>query len=178
MAEEYVILVDENDQEVGQMEKMEAHRLGLLHRAFSILIFNDRGELLLQQRAAHKYHSPLLWTNTCCSHPRPQETVLDAAKRRLQEEMGMQANMQEVLHFLYEAKLDQGLSEHELDHVLVGYTNENPQINPEEVKAFKWIALEQLIQELEQNPDTFTIWFQILLRQHLETITIAANESM
>jgi isopentenyl-diphosphate delta-isomerase len=178
MAEEYVILVDENDQEVGQMEKMEAHRLGLLHRAFSILIFNDRGELLLQQRAAHKYHSPLLWTNTCCSHPRPQETVLEAAKRRLQEEMGMQANMQEVLHFLYEAKLDQGLSEHELDHVLVGYTNENPQINPEEVKAFKWIALEQLIQELEQNPDTFTIWFQILLRQHLETITIAANESM
>jgi isopentenyl-diphosphate delta-isomerase len=178
MAEEYVILVDQNDQELGQMEKMEAHRLGLLHRAFSILIFNERGELLLQQRAAHKYHSPLLWTNTCCSHPRPQETVLEAAKRRLQEEMGMQANMKEVFHFLYEATLDQGLSEHELDHVLVGYTNENPLINPEEVQAFKWIAMDQLLQELEQEPDSFTIWFQILLQQHLETITKAANESM
>jgi isopentenyl-diphosphate delta-isomerase len=104
--------------------------------------------------------------------------VLEAAKRRLQEEMGMQANMKEVFHFLYEATLDQGLSEHELDHVLVGYTNENPLINPEEVHAFKWIAMNQLIQELEQEPDSFTIWFQILLQQHLETITKAANESM
>ncbi|MEY4992346.1 MAG: hypothetical protein RI948_1225 [Bacteroidota bacterium] len=178
MPDEYVVLVDEQDQEIGQMEKMEAHRLGLLHRAFSILLFNSKGELLLQQRAAHKYHSPLLWTNTCCSHQRPGETTLLAAERRLREEMGMSAPMQTAFSFLYKANLDQGLSEHELDHVVFGYTNQDPIINPEEVQAFQWITIEQLSQQLKNNPQTLTVWFQILLEQHLEKITKAANESM
>jgi len=178
MPDEYVVLVDEQDQVIGQLEKIEAHELGLLHRAFSVLLFNDRGELLLQQRAAHKYHSPLLWTNTCCSHQRPNETTLMAAERRLKEEMGMSAPMQTAFKFQYKATLDQGLTEHELDHVLFGYTNQDPNINPEEVAAFRWISMAQLLQELQSKRDSFTIWFQILLDQHLEKITKAANESM
>jgi isopentenyl-diphosphate delta-isomerase len=178
MPDEYVVLVDEQDQVIGQLEKIEAHELGLLHRAFSVLLFNDRGELLLQQRAAHKYHSPLLWTNTCCSHQRPNETTLMAAERRLKEEMGMSAPMQTAFKFQYKATLDQGLTEHELDHVLFGYTNQDPNINPEEVAAFRWISMDQLLQELQSKRDSFTIWFQILLDQHLEKITKAANESM
>jgi len=178
MPDEYVVLVDEQDQVLGQLEKIEAHELGLLHRAFSVLLFNDRGELLLQQRAAHKYHSPLLWTNTCCSHQRPNETTLMAAERRLKEEMGMSAPMQTAFKFQYKATLDQGLTEHELDYVLFGYTNQDPNINPEEVAAFRWISMAQLLQELQSKRDSFTIWFQILLDQHLEKITKAANESM
>jgi isopentenyl-diphosphate delta-isomerase len=178
MPDEYVVLVDEQDQVIGQLEKIEAHELGLLHRAFSVLLFNDRGELLLQQRAAHKYHSPLLWTNTCCSHQRPNETTLMAAERRLKEEMGMSAPMQTAFKFQYKATLDQGLTEHELDHVLFGYTNQDPNINPEEVAAFRWISMAQLLEELQSKRDSFTIWFQILLDQHLEKITKAANESM
>lgn len=178
MPDEYVVLVNEQDQVLGQLEKIEAHELGLLHRAFSVLLFNDRGELLLQQRAAHKYHSPLLWTNTCCSHQRPNETTLMAAERRLKEEMGMSAPMQTAFKFRYKATLDQGLTEHELDHVLFGYTNQDPNINPEEVAAFRWISMAQLLQELQSKRDSFTIWFQILLDQHLEKITKAANESM
>ncbi len=178
MPDEYVVLVNEQDQVLGQLEKIEAHELGLLHRAFSVLLFNDRGELLLQQRAANKYHSPLLWTNTCCSHQRPNETTLMAAERRLKEEMGMSAPMQTAFKFQYKATLDQGLTEHELDHVLFGYTNQDPNINPEEVAAFRWISMAQLLQELQSKRDSFTIWFQILLDQHLEKITKAANESM
>ena len=178
MPDEYVVLVNEQDQVLGQLEKIEAHELGLLHRAFSVLLFNDRGELLLQQRAAHKYHSPLLWTNTCCSHQRPNETTLMAAERRLKEEMGMSAPMQTAFKFQYKATLDQWLTEHELDHVLFGYTNQDPNINPEEVAAFRWISMAQLLQELQSKRDSFTIWFQILLDQHLEKITKAANESM
>jgi isopentenyl-diphosphate delta-isomerase len=178
MPDEYVVLVNEQDQVLGQLEKIEAHELGLLHRAFSVLLLNDRGELLLQQRAAHKYHSPLLWTNTCCSHQRPNETTLMAAERRLKEEMGMSAPMQTAFKFQYKATLDQGLTEHELDHVLFGYTNQDPNINPEEVAAFRWISMAQLLQELQSKRDSFTIWFQILLDQHLEKITKAANESM
>lgn len=178
MPDEYVVLVNEQDQDIGQLEKIEAHELGLLHRAFSVLLFNDRGELLLQQRAAHKYHSPLLWTNTCCSHQRPNETTLMAAERRLKEEMGMSAPMQTAFKFQYKATLDQGLTEHELDHVLFGYTNQDPNINPEEVAAFRWVSMDQLLQELQSKRDSFTIWFQILLDQHLEKITKAANESM
>lgn len=178
MPNEYVVLVDEQDQEIGQLEKIEAHRLGLLHRAFSVLIFNSKGELLIQQRAQHKYHSPLLWTNTCCSHPRPDETIAAAAKRRLQEEMGLDAYLKPAFYFLYEAKLDQGLTEHELDHVVFGYTNNEPNINPDEVVAFRWISIEQLLKERTTNPELFTVWFQILIDQHLEKIIKAANESM
>ncbi|MFM6946349.1 MAG: isopentenyl-diphosphate Delta-isomerase [Flavobacteriales bacterium] len=178
MPEEFVILVNEQDQEIGQIGKMEAHELGLLHRAFSVLIFNSKGELLLQQRAAHKYHSPLLWTNSCCSHQRPGETTLNAAKRRLQEEMGMHAHLNTAFHFIYLAKLDQGLTEHELDHVVFGYSNDNPQINTEEVEAYKWIGLSELLQDLEEFPHAYTAWFKILLSQHLEAISKAAYESV
>ena len=178
MPDEYVILVDEQDNEIGQLEKMEAHRLGLLHRAFSIILFNHKGEMLLQQRAAHKYHSPLLWTNTCCSHQRPGESCLAAAQRRLIEEMGMEVELSESFSFLYKAKLDQGLTEHELDHVFFGYTNQNPVINSEEVAAYKWISMEALLQDLDSSPEAYTEWFKILLNQHLEKITKAADESM
>lgn len=178
MPEEYVILVDEQDHEIGQSGKMEAHELGLLHRAFSILIFNSKGELLLQQRAAHKYHSPLLWTNSCCSHQRPGEQTLAAAKRRLQEEMGLQAQMKEAFQFIYQAKLDQGLTEHELDHVLIGTTDDNPIINPEEVAAYRWVGLTELVKNIEQEPQTYTVWFKILIQQHLEAISKAAYESV
>lgn len=178
MNEEYVILVNEDDRAIGQLEKMEAHRLGLLHRAFSVILFNSKGELLLQQRAAHKYHSPLLWTNACCSHPRPEESVLNAAKRRLQEEMGMTAKMQEGFHFIYKAKLDQGLTEHELDHVVFAYADQDPQINTEEVEAFKWTSLSDLLQDLEKYPHAYTAWFKILLNQHLEALSKAAYESV
>jgi isopentenyl-diphosphate delta-isomerase len=178
MPDEYVILVDEQDSEIGQLEKMEAHRLGLLHRAFSIILFNHKGEMLLQQRAAHKYHSPLLWTNTCCSHQRPGESCLGAAQRRLIEEMGMEVELSESFSFLYKAKLDQGLTEHELDHVFFGYTNQNPVINTEEVAAYKWISMEGLLQDLDHSPEAYTEWFKILLNQHLEKITKAAYESV
>jgi len=178
MPDEYVILVDEQDNEIGQLEKMEAHRLGLLHRAFSIILFNHKGEMLLQQRAAHKYHSPLLWTNTCCSHQRPGESNQAAAKRRLNEEMGMEVELTESFSFLYKAKLDQGLTEHELDHVLFGYTNENPVINTEEVASYKWISMEALLHDLDGRPEAYTEWFKILLNQHLEKITKAAYESV
>lgn len=178
MPDEYVILVDEQDNEIGQLEKMEAHRLGLLHRAFSIVLFNHKGEMLLQQRAAHKYHSPLLWTNTCCSHQRPGESCLAAAQRRLIEEMGMEVELSESFSFLYKAKLDQGLTEHEFDHVFFGYTNQNPVINTEEVAAYKWISMEALLQDLDSSPEAYTEWFKILLNQHLEKITKAAYESV
>jgi isopentenyl-diphosphate Delta-isomerase len=178
MPEEYIILVNENDDEIGQLEKMEAHRRGELHRAFSVLIFNAAGEILLQQRAAHKYHSPLLWTNACCSHQRPGETTLKAAERRLQEEMGMTAHLQAAFRFIYKAELDQGLTEHELDHVVFGYSDQAPQINAEEVAAYKWIGLSELLQDLKNNPHDYTAWFQILLNQHVDAIATAANESM
>lgn len=178
MPEEYVILVNEDDEEIGQLEKMEAHIRGELHRAFSVLIFNTAGELLLQQRAAHKYHSPLLWTNACCSHQRPGESTLMAAQRRLQEEMGMTAPLQAAFRFLYKAKLDQGLTEHELDHVVFGYSDQVPQINTEEVAAYKWIGLSELLLDLKNNPQDYTAWFQILLNQHVDAIAKAANESM
>ena len=133
MIEEQVILVDENDTQIGLMPKMEAHEKALLHRAFSVFSFNDSGELLLQQRAADKYHSPLQWTNTCCSHQREGESNIEAGKRRLQEEMGFSCELSEVFSFIYKAPFDNGLTEHELDHVMIGKFNGVPEVNPEEV---------------------------------------------
>ena len=129
-----VILVDENDNKVGLMEKIEAHDKALLHRAFSVFIFNTKGELMLQQRALHKYHSPGLWTNTSCSHKRDGESNIEAGKRRLMEEMGFVVDLTESASFIYKAPFDNGLTEYEFDHVLVGYSNEAPQINPDEVE--------------------------------------------
>jgi isopentenyl-diphosphate delta-isomerase len=160
---EEVILVDENDVAIGVMEKQQAHQQGLLHRAISVLVFNTNGELLLQQRAAHKYHSPLLWTNTCCSHPRPGESTENAATRRLIEEMGMSTDLEKKWSFTYKTSFENGLIEHEFDHVYFGHTDTPPNINPEEVHAYRYITLAQLEMELAQVPEKFTYWFKLLI---------------
>ena len=163
--EEQVILVNERDESIGLMGKMEAHEKGLLHRAFSVFVFNSKQEVLLQQRAACKYHSPNLWTNTCCSHPRVGETNQQAGERRLQEEMGLQVPLQEVFSFIYKAPFDNGLTEHEYDHVLVGYSDAQPQINPEEVASWKWLSLEAIKEDILQAPERYTAWFKIIFKE-------------
>ncbi len=160
--EEQVILVNEKDEKIGLMPKMEAHEKALLHRAFSVFVFNNKEELLLQQRAKDKYHSPLLWANTCCSHQRDGETNINAGKRRLQEEMGFVCDLKEVTSFIYKAPFDNGLTEHELDHILVGYYNENPIINKEEVASYKWLPLEVVKAEIADFPELYTEWFKII----------------
>jgi isopentenyl-diphosphate delta-isomerase len=162
---EEVILVDVNDHEIGRMEKLEAHRKGLLHRALSVFIFNSKHELLLQQRALHKYHSGGLWTNTCCSHPRAGEQVSDAANRRLKEEMGMQATLTCAGHFIYKTELEHGLIEHELDYVFFGNTNTDPIINKDEAAAFRWVSIPELKREIQESPQHFTYWFPIALNK-------------
>lgn len=163
-----VILVDENDQEVGLMEKYSAHELGLLHRAFSVFIFNKKNELLLQQRAATKYHSPSQWANTCCSHPYPSETLDDAANRRLKEEMGLSCELHKLFSFTYKATMDNGLIEHEIDHVFVGNCEQNPLPNPEEVAQFKWISINDLRNEINDNPQHYTEWLKIIFEHHYD----------
>src|SRR5690554_2844322 len=161
-AREEVILVNELDEPIGTMNKMEAHEKAVLHRAFSVFILNDKNEVMLQQRAAHKYHSPLLWTNTCCSHQRVGETNIEAGKRRLFEEMGFTAELKELFHFIYKAPFDNGLTEHELDHVMIGYSNQNPVINPEEVESWKWMSIEAIKVDMMDNPNAYTVWFKII----------------
>lgn len=158
---ERVILVDTEDKEIGSMDKMEAHQKGKLHRAFSIFIFNSRGELLLQRRAIEKYHSGGKWTNTCCSHPRAGEETADAAERRLTEEMGMIADLQYVFSFLYKAELGNGLTEHEYDHVFFGQSDQVPDPDPAEVTDFRYIHPLALQQELAAHPDQYTEWLKI-----------------
>lgn len=165
---EQVILVDESDREKGTAEKMEAHRRGLLHRAFSVFVFNDEGLLLIQQRAASKYHSPLLWTNTCCSHPRPGEETLEAALRRCKEEMGIEPVLIHAFSFIYQAALDQGLTEHEYDHVFIGLCNDTPSLNPEEVADYRWATLEEIQKDVKKHPSHYTVWFTICLDQVIE----------
>jgi len=162
MKEEEVILVDVNDTPVGTMPKMEAHEKAILHRAFSVFILNKEGQLMLQQRALHKYHSPGLWTNTCCSHQRMGETNLEAGARRLQEEMGFETPLEELFSFIYKAPFDNGLTEHELDHVLLGHHNAVPEINTEEVASWKWMDLDQVAKEVITMPDQYTVWFKII----------------
>tara|TARA_B100001027_G_scaffold199674_1_gene158539 strand:+ start:8195 stop:8713 length:519 start_codon:yes stop_codon:yes gene_type:complete len=161
MLEEKVILVDKNDNQVGLMPKLEAHEKGFLHRAFSVFIFNNKYQLLLQKRASSKYHSGGLWTNTCCSHPREDEDTLDAANRRLNEEMGIKTSLRKVYDFIYEAKLDNNLIEHEFDHVFYGLYDEDPIINKDEVDDFKWIDMETLNDSIINNGDNYTVWFKI-----------------
>ena len=170
MREEKVILVSPQDEVLGTMPKMEAHEKAVLHRAFSVFVMNDRGETLLQQRAAEKYHSPLLWTNTCCSHQRMGESNIEAGKRRLQEEMGFHTELTELFSFIYKAPFDNGLTEHELDHVLLGHFKGEPQINPEEVAAWKWMALDDIKRDLEANPDAYTAWFKIIFNRFYDYI--------
>ncbi len=165
MKKEFVVLVDEQDNELGLAEKMEAHEKALLHRAFSVFIFNDKGELLLQQRAKHKYHSAGLWTNTCCSHPRPNELVFDAANRRLKEEMGLTVSLEKKFDFVYKTPFDNNLTEHEFDHVFVGYTNSNPVLNKEEAENFKWKTIEDIKTDIVLFPYTFTSWFKIAINK-------------
>lgn len=162
METEKVILVDENDNELGAMEKLQAHQEALLHRAFSIFIFNTKGEMLLQRRALSKYHSPGLWTNTCCSHPRPNESTIDAAQRRLQEEMGFACELKHQFYFMYKAVLDQGLTEHELDHVFFGNYDGVININPTEVLEYKFMNIDLIKTDIGQNPYNYTVWFKII----------------
>lgn len=179
MQSNFVVLVDENDHPLGVMEKMEAHEKGLLHRAFSVLIFNHSGELLLQRRAFGKYHSEGLWTNTCCSHPYPDEDIITAGKRRLEEEMGFTCEIHEIFSFIYKATLDKGLTEHELDHVLIGFSDETPHLNLEEASAFKWMSIEKIKAEMQQMPEQFTAWFRILIEENSHKIQNAlAHESL
>ena len=170
MTEERVILVNDKNEELGTMPKLEAHQKGVLHRAFSVFIFNDKGELLLQQRAATKYHSPMLWTNTCCSHQRMGETNIKAGKRRLQEEMGFVTELEDVFSFVYKAPFDNGLTEHELDHVLVGMYNDNPKINTEEVENFKWMTLEAVKADMEVQQEAYTEWFKIIFKEYYQRL--------
>jgi isopentenyl-diphosphate Delta-isomerase len=162
---DHVVLVDDNDHATGSMEKLEAHRLGLLHRAFSVFIFNSRGEMLLQQRAEGKYHSAGLWSNACCSHPRPGEEVKAAAHRRLREEMGFDANLKHKTVFRYRAEFPNGLIEHEVDHVFTGQSDEPTRPNPSEVKDYKWITSDLLKDKLRINEGLFTKWFVIAMKE-------------
>lgn len=166
-----VILVDLEDNAIGQMEKLEAHQKGVLHRAFSVFIFNNKLELLLQRRAFGKYHSEGLWTNTCCSHPAPGETVLEAANRRLKEEMELECQLHTSFSFIYKAELDNNLTEYELDHVVVGFSDETPHINPSEAIAFKWLKLEDIAEDIKKHPEHYTAWFKIILTDHLSILT-------
>lgn len=172
MIEEHVILVNENDKPIGVMPKLEAHEKALLHRAFSVFIFNAKNELMLQQRAAHKYHSPLLWTNTCCSHQRLGESNIEAGKRRLQEEMGFETELKESISFIYKAPFDNGLTEHEYDHILIGTYEDNPVINPEEVADWKWMTLEGVKSDMAKQPEMYTEWFKIIFDKFYQHINI------
>ena len=173
MNEEQVILVDENDHPIGLMPKMEAHQKAVLHRAFSVFIFNDKNELMLQQRAMHKYHSPGLWTNTCCSHQRDGETNIEAGRRRLSEEMGFVTDLHETISFIYKAPFENGLTEHEFDHVMIGYYNNEPEINRDEVANWKWMTLEEVKLDMAVHPELYTEWFKIIFDKFYEHINIA-----
>ena len=162
---EFVVLVDREDKETGTMEKQAAHLKGALHRAISVFIFNSKGELLLQQRAAGKYHSANLWTNTCCSHPRPGEEVHGAAVRRLYEEMGMKCDLKKQFSFIYEAPLDNNITEHEFDHVFTGITDELPTPDPLEVAAWKYISTDELATDIKAHPERYTAWFKICIER-------------
>jgi len=159
-----VVLVDKQDKPIGKMDKLEVHQKGLLHRAFSIFIFNDAGLLLLQCRAKTKYHSGGLWTNTCCGHPQPGEETGAAALRRLKEETGIATRLEEKFSFIYQAPLDHSLTEHEYDHVYTGNYNQEPVLNTEEASAYRWISLRDLKKELEEHPEQFTEWLKIAIQ--------------
>lgn len=167
---ELLILVDENDNEIGLMEKMQAHKSGRLHRAFSVFIFNSKGELLLQQRADNKYHSGGLWTNTCCSHPVNGEEISATIKKRLREEMGLECKTGFQFRFIYKSELDNGLTEHEMDHVYFGTTDDKPVLNRSEAKDWKYISLKDLEEAVRKNPEKFSAWLQICLPEVMKKV--------
>ncbi|MBI2098557.1 MAG: isopentenyl-diphosphate Delta-isomerase [Candidatus Wildermuthbacteria bacterium] len=166
--EEKVILVDGQDQEIGEEEKIRAHQEGRLHRCFSIFIFNSKGEMLLQKRARSKYHSGGLWTNACCGHPRPGEKTQEAASRRLKEEMGFSCELQEILQFTYKVKLDHDLWEHEFDHTFYGLYDGEIHPNPEEADDFEWLGRIALLQDVKEHPNHYTEWFKIALERVID----------
>jgi isopentenyl-diphosphate Delta-isomerase len=170
---EHVVLVDKDDNAIGTMEKLEAHRKGILHRAFSILLFNSKGELLLQKRAASKYHSGGLWTNTCCSHPLPDEPMEQAARRKLKQEMGIDLQTEFAFKFIYKANLDKGLVENEYDHVFIGTFDGIPIINHEEVEDWKFCKMNSLRADIKKNPQAYTIWFKLIIDHPQVTEVIA-----
>ena len=176
MIEEKVILVDKRDNQIGLMNKQEAHIKGLLHRAFSIFIFNSKNELLLQQRAYEKYHSAGLWTNTCCSHPRHDETLLNAANRRLNEEMGMKCTLKKSFDFIYNASMPNNLIEHEFDHVFFGFSDDNPIINTSEVVNFKYMSLKDIEMDIEVNSNLYTEWFKICFNEVVKRFKLTNHE--
>ncbi len=165
-----VVLVDENDNPIAEMDKLAAHEKGYLHRAFSIFIFNNNGELLLQQRANHKYHGAGLWTNTCCSHPQWEEDVKSSAIQRLNYEMGMQCDIKWVYSFIYNERVENNLIEHELDYVFVGYSEESPVLNRDEVQDYKWMEVKKILSDIEHNPTHYTIWFKYAFPELLSKI--------
>ncbi len=170
-----MILVNQEDEPIGTMPKMEAHEKAELHRAFSVFVLNDKGEVMLQQRAASKYHSPLLWTNTCCSHQRLGESNVEAGRRRLMEEMGFEVPLKELFSFIYKAPFDNGLTEHELDHVMVGFYNNDPEINKEEVENWKWMELNDIRVDMELHPERYTVWFKIIFERFYDYISKESN---
>lgn len=177
---EDVVLVDENDLEIGTLEKLRAHAEGRLHRAFSVFVFDDRGRMLLQRRAAGKYHSGGLWSNTTCSHPRPGEALEKAVRRRLREEMGIECALRFAFSFVYRADVGGGLTEHEYDHVYVGRFDGDPAPDPAEVEAWRWASVSEVRREVEADPAAFTFWFRIVLRQvlaHAATVAEAADDA-
>lgn len=170
---ENIIIVNASGEAIGTIDKLAAHQTGTLHRAFSVFIFNSKGQLLLQQRALDKYHSGGLWTNTCCSHPRTGEITADAAHRRLQEEMGMNCKLTELFQFSYRHEFENGLIENEYDHVFMGISDEVPVPNKEEVANFRYMDIEQITYDLLENPDLYTPWFKICLEQVVEAYSQA-----
>ena len=170
MREEKVVLVDEDDNQIGLMPKMEAHLKGKLHRAFSIIIFNSDRKILLQKRASTKYHTPNLWSNTCCSHQREDEDNIDAGKRRLNEEMGFVTNLYNFSSFIYRVEFSNGLIEHENDHIMLGVFDGTPKPNPNEVDEWKWIDIDILVEDMQINPDHYTAWFMIIMNNYYESL--------
>ena len=177
MIKDFVVLVNENDEKIGLMPKMEAHEKGLLHRAFSVFIFNKNKELMLQKRSLKKYHSPGLWTNTCCSHQRDGESNINAGMRRLKEEMGFSSELREINSFIYKVIFDNGLIEHELDYILVGEYENDVEPNSQEVDDWKWIDLDEINDDIKTNPEEYTEWFKIIMDNHYNDLKNFLNES-
>jgi|SRR5690606_5633306 len=178
MTEEQVILVDRNDRPIGLMPKLEAHQKAALHRAFSVFVLNERNEVMLQKRASEKYHSPSLWTNTCCSHQREGESNIEAGMRRLQEEMGFSTELRELFHFIYKAPFDNGLTEHELDHVMIGHYHGEPNINPSEVGDWKWMSIDAVKKDMQEHPEKYTVWFKIIFDEFYHYLEQHQNEKL
>ena len=170
--EENVILVDKNDTQIGLMSKLDAHKKGILHRAFSVFVLNNNNEIMLQKRAYNKYHSGGLWTNTCCSHQREGENTIEAGKRRLLEEMGFETELKIITSFIYKVEFENGLTEHELDYLLIGKYLKSPVINKQEVADWKWMKIELIADDIKLNPNNYTSWFKIIFDKFQNKIKI------